>query len=193
MSGEVVALVAAVFGVTGTLFAPVLAQRSQAKALKADFERQQEAARIQWDREQEQAELAQRRACYIATNAAYRRYRIQLMQYVWYVHRDVAGDAERQEVEAARHAHHAAFAEAQMVASGVVLGELDAMAQALSDTYRKIMCLQEGNPEPDGSFDEITTSLESLWERWKKMRLAMRVDLGANTSPVGPPRSSWSI
>ncbi|MFE7033508.1 hypothetical protein ACFU9Y_24635 [Streptomyces sp. NPDC057621] len=188
MGSTSVALVVAVVGVAGTLFAPLLAQRSTAKAQRADFERQQQAVQFQWEREQERTELAARRACYIATNAAYRRYRIQLMNHLWRVHREEVTEAAKEELEAARHEHHAAFAEAQMIASAVVLSQLDDVAKALSEGYRKTKSLEEGNPDPEGgSFEEIHEYLQWIWDRWKEMRTVMRVDLGANESPVGRP------
>ncbi|WAU84890.1 hypothetical protein O1Q96_37495 [Streptomyces sp. Qhu-G9] len=183
MGSTAIALVAAVVGVTGTLLAPVLAQRSSAKGQRAEFERQQQAAQAQWEREQRQAELAARRTCYVETNAAYRRYRIQLMNYLWHVHRDEVTEAGKEALEAARHAHHAAFAEAQMVASAAVLAQLDDVAKALSEGYRRTKCLEEGNPDPDDSFDVIQAYLQWIWERWKEMRAVMRADLGVNNSP----------
>jgi hypothetical protein len=182
-----IALVATVVGVTGTLLAPVLAQRSGAKAQRAEFERQQQAVQAQWEREQQQAELAVRRACYIETNAAYRRYRIQLMNYLWHVHRSEVTEAGREELEAARHAHHAAFAEAQMVASPAVLAQLDDVAKALSEGYRRTKCLEEGNPDEGDTFEVIETYLQWIWERWKEMRAVMRADLGVTNAPSGPP------
>ncbi|MFF2148510.1 hypothetical protein [Kitasatospora sp. NPDC058190] len=182
MLSAVITLVVAVFGVTGTLLAPMLAQRAQARASQHDFERQQSAARTQWDREQRQESLAQRRACYVATNAAYRRYRVAIMNFLWCSHQGTVTEQERDALEQARHAHHAAFAEAQMIASRPVLDQLDVVTQALSEAYRKTLCLHEGNPDPDGSFDEIRDYLKWLWERWEEMRGVMRVDLGVEDS-----------
>ncbi|MDH6125934.1 hypothetical protein [Kitasatospora sp. GP82] len=178
----VITLVVAVFGVMGTLLAPLLAQRAQAQVSKDDFERQQLAAQTQWDREQRQANLAQRRACYVATNAAYRRYRVEIMKFLWCSHQGGVTEQDRDVLEQARQAHHAAFAEAQMVASRAVLEQLDVVTQALSEAYRKTQCLHEGNPDPNGSFDEIRDYLKWLWERWEEMRSVMRVDLGIESS-----------
>ncbi|WP_171908634.1 hypothetical protein [Streptomyces nanshensis] len=176
----------AVAGVSGTLLAPLLAQRAQSRSTAAEFERQERARLMQWRREQVRDELAQRQACYVATNAAFRRYRTQLMEYLWWVHHDVTDTEKRQRLEDARLTHHAALAEAQMIASSDVLDELDEVAKLLSDTYRKIMYLHEGNPEPDGSFEEIGSHLVWLWERWKKMREVMRADLGDSNRSALP-------
>ncbi|MEU4038571.1 hypothetical protein [Streptomyces collinus] len=188
MSSAVLALVAAVFGVTGTLLAPVLSQRSQSRALEAEFERQQQATQAEWERERQNAGMEQRRSCYIATNAAFRRYRVQLMNYLWHVHRGQADEAASGELEAARCAHHDAFAEAQMVASDAVLVHLDELARALGASYRMTKSLEEGHPEPDGSFEEIEASLRCFWERWMEARNAMRVDLGVKDTLHEPPQ-----
>ncbi|WP_328735453.1 hypothetical protein [Streptomyces bobili] len=178
---------AAVVGVTGTLLAPVLAQRSSAKTQKQEFERQQLATQAQWEREQQRAELITRRTCYIDTNAANRRYRIQLMNHLWHVHRGEVTEAGKAELEAARHAHHAAFAEAQMFAAPAVLAELDVVAKALSEGYRRTKNLEEGHPDPGDTFEVIEAYLQWIWERWKEMRAVMRADLGVHNSPAGPP------
>ncbi|MGV9645138.1 hypothetical protein [Streptomyces sp. NPDC003514] len=177
------ALIAAAFGVTGTLLAPVLAQRSQAKALAEDFERQQQAAEIQWQRERVRTEFEKRRTSYAATIAAMRRYRVQLMLYLWAVHRGDVDDALRVELEAARHGHHAAFAEVQMIASDSVLDHLDQMARALADGYGRTKDLEEGRARPGGAFEDIEEHLHGIIEeRWQVMRNAMRADLGVSTA-----------
>lgn len=189
MSSAVIALVVAVCGVMGTLLAPVLSQRSQAAALKADFERQQVADQVRRRREQERLGLEQRHRCYVETNAAFRKYRVQLMNFLYFVHRGHVDEAASQELEAARQAHHVAFAEAQMVASAPVLAHLDELAMALGQSYRRTKNLEEGHPEDDGSFEEIEAFLNWLWERWNAMRGAMRADLGI-TDPVQAPPSA---
>lgn len=190
MGSAAVALVAAVVGVTGTLLAPVLSQRSGAKAQEAEFERQQRAAQAQWEREQQQAELAVRRSCYIDTNAAYRRYRTQQMNYLWHVHHHGVTNAVRQELEEARHAHHAAFAQAQMIASPAVLAQLDDVTKALSEGYRRTKCLEESNPDPGDTFEVIEAYLQWIWERWEEMRAVMRADLGLANTPTPTPGDS---
>ncbi|MDQ1068367.1 hypothetical protein [Streptomyces canus] len=187
MGSTAIALAAAVVGVTGTLLAPVLAQRSGAKTQEAEFGRQQQAAQAQWEREQQQAELALRRACYITTNAAYRRYRTEQMNYLWHVRRDRVTEALREQLEAARHAGHAALAEAQMVASPAVLAQLDDVGKLLSQGYRRIMCLEEGIPDEGDTFEVIGEYLVWIWERWEEMRAVMRADLGLANTLAGPP------
>ncbi|RRQ85139.1 hypothetical protein [Streptomyces griseofuscus] len=186
MGSALIGLAAAVVGVTGTLVASVLSQRLLARDQSAQFQRQQQAVDAQWHREQQVAELNRRREGYMQVNASFRRYRTQLMNFLWSVHKEAVTPDERELVEEARRDHHSVLAEAQMVASAAVLVELDGMTNALSRVYRRIMCLEEGNPDPDGSFDEIRTDFVQLWERWEGMRAVMRADLGLG-SVVGEP------
>ncbi|GAB7109878.1 hypothetical protein JCM4814A_81930 [Streptomyces phaeofaciens JCM 4814] len=186
MESGTIALFAAVVGVAGTLLAPVLSHRLVARVQREQFERQQQIAHSQWLRDQNRAELAQRRTCYAATNAAYRHYRLQLTKFLYHVNRGDVTEAVREELEVARHSHHAAYAEAQMVASAAVLRELDVVAKALSEGYRKTKCLEEGSPVPTGSFEEIHAELHQLRELWELMRDMMRRDLGIDDHANGP-------
>lgn len=178
MGSALIGLAAAVVGVTGTLIASVLSQRLLARVQSEQFERQQQATEAQWRREQQVADLNQRRDGYMQVNASLRRYRTHLMNFLWIVHKGAVTPDARELVEEARRDHHSVFAEAQMIASAAVLAELDEMTKALSEVYRRIMCLEEGNPDPDGSFAEIRTDFVRLWERWERMRATMRADLG---------------
>ncbi|MFI8100164.1 hypothetical protein [Streptomyces sp. NPDC086023] len=197
MGNALIALAAATVGVIGTLLAPVLSQRLLARAQADQFDRQQRTAEDQWIRERRVAEHDRRRDSYVAANAAYRRFRIQLMNHLWLVHQGEAGPEDRQELEAARQGHHAAFSEAQMTASDAVVAELDSLTSAMAELYARTMRLAEGNPVPGGSFQEIHDALQDLWERGLALRGTMRADLGVGagadlgaagvTAPAPPP------
>ncbi|MEU4357787.1 hypothetical protein [Streptomyces virginiae] len=178
MGSALIGLAAAVVGVTGTLIASVLSQRLTARVQVEQFARQQQVAEAQWLREQRVAELDRRREGYMNVNAALRRYRTHLLNFLWTVHKDAVTEEAREVVEEARRDHHSVMAEAQMVASAGVLAELNDMTRTLSETYRRIMCLQEGRPDPDGSFDEIRTDFARIWDQWERLLGAMRADLG---------------
>lgn len=128
-----------------------------------------------------------RRACYIETNAAFRHYRMQVMNHLWNVHRNDVTEAGSERLEASRHAHHVAFAEAQMIASPAVLAQLDDMSRALSEGYRRTKCLEEGNPDDGDTLEVIQEYLHWIWERWKETRAVMRADLGVPNSPIAQP------
>lgn len=107
------------------------------------------------------------------------------MNFLWTVHKGAVTAQAREAVEEARRDHHSVLAETQMVASAEVLAELNDMTKSLSETYRRIMCLEEGTPDPDGSFDEIRTDFARLWEQWERMLGAMRADLGVEGGVEG--------
>ncbi|MYT71343.1 MULTISPECIES: hypothetical protein [unclassified Streptomyces] len=186
MGSALVGLAVAVVGVAGTLIASVLSQRSLARVQSAQFEREQRVAEVQWQREQRVAELNRRRDSYMQVNASFRRYRTQLVNFLWTVQKQAVTPEARESVEEARSHHHSVFAEAQLIASTAVLAELDGMTTALSEVYRRIMSLEEGNPDPDGAFDDIRVDFTRLWARWEQMRGVMRTDLGAGHEAVGP-------
>ncbi|WP_371615927.1 hypothetical protein [Streptomyces sp. NBC_00454] len=187
MDNGLIALGAAVVGVAGTLLATVLSQRMVAGVQAAQFEREQRVAQTRWLRERELAEQARRRDCYTAANAAYRRYRIALMSFLWLARGAQVTPEERTALEEARSAHHVAFAEAQMVASAEVLAELDLLTEALSGTYHRTVRLGQGDPVANGSFEEIHAELLGLGARWEGMRGAMRVDLGVDARGADAP------
>ncbi len=189
MGSALIGLAAAVVGVTGTLIASVLSQRHMARVQSQEFARLQQATEAQWHRDQQVAELNRRRDGYMQVNASFRRYRTHLMNFLWDVHKGAVTPDARELVEEARRDHHSVFAEAQMVASPAVLVELDGMTTALSDVYRRTMCMEEGNPEPDGSFNDIRADFVRLWERWEGMRTVMRADLGLGSIAGEPPSS----
>ncbi|MFE7512109.1 hypothetical protein ACFU8I_12960 [Streptomyces sp. NPDC057540] len=185
MDSGLIALGAAVVGVAGTLLATVVSQRMLARVQAAQFEREQRDAHTRWQRDQELTDLSRRRDCYTAANAAFRRYRIALMNFLWAVHQAQATPADRAAVEEARSAHHTTFAEAQMIASADVLAELDQMAKVMAGAHARTMRLADGIPEPDGSFEQIHAELVVITRTWVGMRSAMRSDLGLAPSPDG--------
>ncbi|MEV7541531.1 hypothetical protein [Streptomyces sp. NPDC089915] len=178
MESTLIALAGTTIAVVGTLLAPVLSQRLLSRAQSDQFERQERAADAQWAREQRVAELDKRRECYVAANSGYRRYRVELMNYLWRVHKGEVTPEAREGLDDARHTMHAAFAEAQMAASDPVLAELDAMAQTLARAYDRVMRLEEGDDAPEGAFEEIRVSLLRANDQWVGMRGVMRADLG---------------
>ncbi|MFD9724018.1 hypothetical protein [Streptomyces sp. NPDC059072] len=189
MENALLALAGAVVAVTGTLLAPILSQRVLGRVQAEQFDRQQRVAESQWAREQRLAEVDKRRACYVAANSGYRRYRIELMRYLWLVHKGEATPEGRTELDEARHAMHTAFSETQMVASDAVLAELDAMTERLAGAYARTLRLEEGRPSASWSFQEIHDELRSMGDSWKDMRTTMRADLGVDPGPAPAGRA----
>ncbi|MEU9027916.1 hypothetical protein AB0D46_10325 [Streptomyces sp. NPDC048383] len=184
---SLIPLVIALIGVGGTLFAPLLTQRLVARVQAEQGGRQERVAEAQWRREQQVAALDKRRDCYVAANSGYRRFRVELMNYLWLVDEDALAPERRTALEDARHAMHASFAEARMAASGAVLAELDAVSQAFASLYDRGLRLEEGSPAPDGSFEEIQSGLLRANEQGVVRRGAMRAHVGAEPGPAVEP------
>ncbi|GAA3266746.1 hypothetical protein [Streptomyces lavendulae] len=184
MDNALLALASAIVAVTGTLLAPVLSQRITGRVQADQFDRQERLARAQWQRDRRAAEREKRRDCYVHANAGYRRYRVELMNHLWAVHRDEVTDEGRAALQEARHAMHSAFAEAQMIASDAVMAELDVLTRELADAYARTMRLERGNPLPGWGFDEVLAALLDLGDAWVRARAVMRADLGVEPGPV---------
>ncbi|MEU3407316.1 hypothetical protein ABZ766_25700 [Streptomyces sp. NPDC006670] len=178
MESTLVALAGTTIAVVGTLLAPVLSQRLLSRAQSDQFERQERVADAQWAREQRVAERDKRRECYVAANAGYRRYRVELMNHLWRVHKGEVTPVARAALDDARHTMHGAFAEAQMAASDPVLAELDAMAVTLARAYDRVMRLEEADTSSEEVFEEIRVMLLRANDQWIGMRAVMRADLG---------------
>ncbi|WP_371502205.1 hypothetical protein OG871_34455 [Kitasatospora sp. NBC_00374] len=173
-------LLIASVGVVGTLLSPVVTTRLSARLQRDQFDAQRALALDTHRQDGLRAQHAEKRACYVTLNAASRRYRVVQMNYLYAVEDGRLDDEDRRELEESRRAHGAAVAEAQMTAAPKVLDELETISGALSRSYRRIRRLESGQPEPDGSFDEVRAELLALWDEWKGLRDAMRLDLGVD-------------
>ena len=178
MDSSTVALVIAVVGVLGTLAGTIVSQVLSARARRADFDMQRSQRREDYIHERQKADLANKRSCYIAMMASSRRYRVELMNYLYMVKQKTINSDARNDLENARRAYLDSIAEVQIVATLKVLSTIDPVGSGLSKAYHAIKQLQSGEPEPDGSFEEIDRFLKELWDQWRYMREAMRQDLG---------------
>ena len=109
--------------------------------------------------------------------ATSRRYRVEIMNYLYKVKRETVDSAVRDELEDARRSYISSFAEAQMTASLQVLAMVDPFNAGLSRAYRSTKHLEDGEPELEGTFEEIEAYLHGLWSKWNSMRQAMQHDL----------------
>jgi hypothetical protein len=177
MSADSSAILIAAVGVLGTLASPIVSQRLSARARRDEFEMQKSERLEARQREQQQLALANKRSCYIALMANARRYRVEMMNYLYTVKTGTVDNDTRNELEAARRAYIMTSAEAQMTASLRVLAMIEAFNSGLYKGYRATKRLEDGEPEPDGSFEETESFLTRLWDQWNDMREAMRQDL----------------
>jgi hypothetical protein len=170
-------LIAAV-GVIGTLVSPIISQRLASRAKRDDLEIERSHRLDERQQEQRQLALANKRACYIAMVTTSRRYRIEIINYLDKIRRATLDAAARDELENARRPYIESNAEAQLTATLSVLNTIEAVTDGLSKAYRATKHLEDGEPEPGGSFEEMEAFLVEIWDRWKYMREAMRQDLG---------------
>lgn len=186
MSADTSAIAIAAVGVLGTLVAPIVSQRLSTRARREDFEMQKSQREEDYVREKRDAELASKRSCYIALTAASRRYRVELVNYLYGVKRGAVSEESRIDLEGARRAFIASVAEAQMVATVKVLSTLGPVNDGLSRAYGMIKDLQNGEQDEDGSFEDILQFLTKQWDQWDGLSDAMRNDLGVedSTRPV---------
>ena len=177
MSADSGAILIAAIGVLGTLVSPIVSQRLSARARHDEFEMQKSERLEARQLEQQQLAFANKRSCYIALMANARRYRVEMMNYLYAAKSRTVDNDQRNELEAARRAYIMTSAEAQMTASLRVLAMIEAFNADLYKGYRATKHLEEGEPEPDGSFEETESFLTKLWDQWDDMREAMRQDL----------------
>ena len=177
MSGATGALIIAIVGVVGTLSSPIVTQRLSSRARREEFEALRIQRQEEYQRERERAVLSDKRACYIAMIATSRRYRVELMNYLHMVDRGEIDHASQESLEDIRRAYIASYAELQMTATSGVMEAVEPVTHGLSKAYRATKHLEHGEPESDGSFEEIREFLLQLWEQWRHLRNAMRNDL----------------
>ena len=178
MNGNISAIAIAAVGVLGTLAGTIVSQLLSTRARKTDFEMQREQRREEYVQERQKMDLANKRSCYIAMMASSRRYRIELMNYAFAVKEQVVDSDARHELENSRRAYLDSIAEVQIVGTLEVLDTVEPVNSGLAKSYRSLKRLEAGEPESDGSFEEIEHFLTKLWDKWRFMREAMRKDLG---------------
>lgn len=172
MSAGFGALVLALVGVLGTLSASIVTQvlsaRNQARAFESQVRR-----------EQELGEQSIKRSCYIAMFANSRRYRIELMNYLYAVQAKAVNDAVRADLEEARRAYSTSVAETELTAGAEVLAAVKKIDRVLSPSFAQIKMLEREDQQPGKSFEEILTTLGTFWDLWPIMQHAMRRELHA--------------
>jgi hypothetical protein len=192
VDGNVVALIVAVVGVLGTLTSPVITQRLSARAREEELAAQRLDARDAREHSREVLVLAEKKATYIAFNAATRHYRVELMGYLHAVAERTPDETDRRELHDARRSYSMAVAEMQIMATDSVLAAMGQITTRLTSAYDAVKRLERGEPKPGWSFEETRVRLVSLWDHWEPLRLAMRTDLGVAQAtealtPAGEP------
>jgi hypothetical protein len=170
MSAGFGALVLALVGVLGTLSASIVTQVLSARNQSRAFD-------LQARREQELGEQSTKRSCYIAMFANSRRYRIELMNYLYAVRAKAVDDAARADLEEARRAYSTSVAETELTAGAEVIATIKSIDRVLSPSFARIKMLERDDPQSSSSFEEIQTTLGTFWDLWPGMQHAMRREL----------------
>ncbi|MFI8850792.1 hypothetical protein [Streptomyces sp. 891-h] len=168
MSAVIAAMITAVVGVLGTLFAPVLTGRVAA--------RQREEERAEADRLRR---LEERRAAYTAMNRASRQFSTLLKDALHRLRDGVYTDQERTALEEARLDHRDRYAEAQMIAPEHILEASRAVNRVLAGTDAAVKRLDRGHARADETPDSVRHTLTTEGDpELATMRHLMRTDLG---------------
>jgi len=195
MTASSTALVIAIVGVCGTLFAPIVSQTLSKRARREEFELQRKQRVEEYDRDHRKESLADKRNCYLSAMLTARRYRQELMNHLHVVNKNRTSDVSSEQLEDARHAYNSSFAELQLTGTKPVIDAMEPVRVRLARSYEGIKNLEEGQPRPGQSFDELKEALLMIWDdEWPSVITAMRADLGIKdqatiqlpTGPSGP-------
>ncbi|WP_043679862.1 hypothetical protein [Streptomyces xylophagus] len=167
MTTAVTAMITAVVGVLGTLFAPVLSQRLTAR------QRGEEAQLAEHRRRFEE-----RRDAYTAMNRSSRQFHTLLKDALHRLRDSVYTELERDQLEEARRDHRDRYAEAQMVVPERVLDASRAVNEVLADVDAAVKRLDRGLPRDGESAEQVLVDLKEAEPRLAAMRRLMRADLG---------------
>ncbi|MFG2886060.1 hypothetical protein ACGFYV_27810 [Streptomyces sp. NPDC048297] len=167
MTAAITAMITAVVGVLGTLFAPVLRQR------QADRRRAEEAELAGHRRLFEE-----RRAAYTAMNRASRQFHTLLKDALHRIRDGVYSDHDREQLEEARLDYRDRYAEAQMVVPERILDASRDVNRVLAGVDAAVKRLDRGRAGDGESADRSLLDLKDAEPLLTTMRRLMRADLG---------------
>ncbi|MFI7052265.1 hypothetical protein ACIBLB_09420 [Streptosporangium canum] len=171
-------ILAATIAVVGTLAGTFLTQQSSLRGKRMDFE-QAKVQRSEDRKNTEQKEwLEQRRACYVALNIAIRQHRTAINDLLHGIRDGEVSEEVRADLAQTRRAYVERHAEAQMTAPREVLKTAGLVRGHLSSWYGMARRLDQEIPGEGETLDAAFAYGERFWERGKRMRAAMRNDLG---------------
>ncbi|MET9729094.1 hypothetical protein ABZZ79_00075 [Streptomyces sp. NPDC006458] len=168
MTAAVTAMITAVVGVLGTLFAPVLSQRLTARQRAEDTERAERERRS-----------AERRAAYTAMNRSARQFHTLLKDALHRLRDGAYAEQDRDRLEEARREYRDRYAEAQMIVPERILEASRSVNDVLAEADAVVKRLDRGlaregeNPER-----QLLVLKEEAEPRLSAMRGLMREDLG---------------
>ena len=167
MTAAITAMITAVVGVLGTLFAPIIAQRLTAR------QRVEEAELADTRRKFEE-----RRAQYTAMNRASRQFHTLLKDALHRIRDRVYTEQERAQLEEARLDHRDRYAEAQMIVPERILQASRDLNRVLANGDAAIKRLDRGLARDGESVERALERLKAADPHLDTMRKLMREDLG---------------
>ncbi|MFI9152184.1 hypothetical protein [Streptomyces sp. NPDC053367] len=167
MTAAVTAMITAVVGVLGTLFAPVLSQRL------TDRRRAEEAAVAAQERR-----LAERREAYTAMNRSSRQFHTLLKDALHRLRDGVFGEPDRDHLEEVRREYRDRYAEAQMIVPERILEASRSVNEVLAGGDAAVKRLDRGLAREGENPDTALLALKEAEPRLSAMRRLMREDLG---------------
>ncbi|MDQ0795103.1 hypothetical protein [Streptomyces sp. B1I3] len=167
MSAAIAALLTAVAGVLGTLFAPLVAtwvsKRQRAEEARADKRRRH---------------FEERRAAYTSMNRASRHFHTLLKDALHRLRDGVYTDEDRAQLEAGRRDYRDRYAEAQMIIPMTVISASHDLNTVLAATDAAIKRIDRGLAADTETPDQVLLTLKATEPRLTAMHRIMREDLG---------------
>ncbi|TPQ19329.1 hypothetical protein [Streptomyces sporangiiformans] len=167
MTAAVTAMITAVVGVLGTLFAPVLSQRLTARQRAEDAESAERRQRFE-----------ERRTAYTAMNRSSRQFHTLLKDALHRIRDGVYTGQDRDQLEEARRDYRDRYAEAQMIVPERILEASRAVNHVLAGTDAVVKRLDRGMAREGESPERALVDLKEAEPALSAMRRLMREDLG---------------
>ncbi|MEU1948909.1 hypothetical protein ABZ554_42270 [Streptomyces sp. NPDC020125] len=167
MSTVIAAMITAVVGILGTLFAPVLQQRMTVRQREEDARREDQRRRVE-----------ERRTAYTAMNRASRQFHTLLKDALHRLRDDVYTDEDRVRLEEARRDYRDRYAEAQMIVPERVLAASRALNTVLAGIDAQAKRIDRGLQGDGETAAGALLELKEAEPRLATMRRIMREDLG---------------
>ncbi|MFJ5151076.1 hypothetical protein ACIQCF_05735 [Streptomyces sp. NPDC088353] len=167
MTAEVSAMITAVVGVLGTLFAPVLSQRLSARGRAEEAEAAERRRRFE-----------ERRDAYTAMNRASRQFHTLLKDALHRIRDGVYTEQDREQLEEVRRDHRDRYAEVQMVVPERILSASRAVNEVLAGVDAAAKRLDRDLAGEGESAEQALIDLKEAEPRLSAMRRMIREDLG---------------
>jgi len=181
VSSEGAVLVAAV-GVLGTLLSPVVASFVTTQSRQREVEAALLEKREDRDRDERRAAFVELRTCYIALNLAARNYQgaLRSMSYAADRAPGTGKDHHNETLAEARRDYRRSYAEAQMIVPDKILEMTRKLNDSFAEAYALTKRVEERSTADGETLNAIRDVLDDATERLRRLRSAMRADLGVS-------------